>query len=69
MREHRVRGHDVVHPGGKDLFRGGFTDIQHVPQVLDLFSSAVSGGEGGVVHIRSVHMHFLVIHIIAWKSI
>lgn len=41
VREHRVRGHNVVDPGGEDLFRGSLADVQHVPQVLDLVSHAV----------------------------
>ena len=47
VREYRVRGQHVVHPGGKDFIGGGFTDVQHVPQVLDLFSRAVSHGDKG----------------------
>ena len=47
VRKHRVRGQHVVHPGGKDFIGGGFTDVQHVPQVLDLFSRAVSHGDKG----------------------
>ena len=40
-----VRGQHVVHSGGKYLVGGSFADIQHVPQVLDLFLSAVSDSE------------------------
>ena len=62
VREHRVRGQQVVHPRDKYLIGSSLADIQDVPQVLDLLSRAESNAEGQGENSFEQHAHGIFVH-------